>query len=437
MQKSTYAMQLPAILASIDNGKDAPEDIQPPGEQGEPEEFDVYVEPDRITVIKRPEPQAQVIEAIQPPQQQPYFAYVVMTISLLLLCYLVTSACITAFFPPIITITLLTKSQTINATGTIQLPARQIPPITLSESQSVPTTGRGHQDARAAQGTITFYNGLFTSQTVQAGTVLTGADAVQIITDQDAYIPEAYPPSLGYATVSAHALTRGSSGNISAYDINQACCATAIKAVNTTSFSGGLDERDFQIVTKKDIASRASALKTTISQSMQGALQTQQKSGEALSILPCSPQVTTDHHVGAEASTVHMTVSETCQGYAYSKASFLAQAATILSRRAGKELGAGYTRMGTLHVTENSTRITKNTVTITFTSQGVYGYALSKQTQSHIKHLLTGKRKHDAERFLLSLPGIQQAVITGIDDLSKLPKNPNEIHMLVIIPESS
>src|SRR3989442_14328111 len=120
MHKSIYAQQLPTILASIDNGKDAPEDIQPPGEKAEPEEFDVYIEEDRITVVKRPEPQAQVIDSAIPVKPQPtnYFAIFTCIMSLLLIVYLVTSAFITTFFPPIITVTLLTKSQTIKATAT-------------------------------------------------------------------------------------------------------------------------------------------------------------------------------------------------------------------------------------------------------------------------------------------------------------------------------
>src|SRR5260370_22390289 len=171
------------ILANMDNGS---EEETGKLEEEKPEEFDVYIEPDRITVVKRPEPQPELIEAVSPPQPQPYFAYVAMTISLLFIFYLVTSAIITVFFPPTATITLLAKSKTVTATGTLQLQTRAIPPITLSQSQTIQTTGKEHQDARASQGTITFYNGLYTSQTVQAGTILTGADGVQIATDQNA-----------------------------------------------------------------------------------------------------------------------------------------------------------------------------------------------------------------------------------------------------------
>src|SRR5439155_15531250 len=115
---------------------------------------------------------------------------------------------------------------------------------------------------------------------------------------------------------SAHALYPGSSGNISAYDINEACCATAIKAINATSFRGGQDERNFQTVAKNDITRVATPLKSTVMQSMRGALQGQVQPQEQLFILPCTPTVISDHSIGAEATQVKVTISETCSAVA-------------------------------------------------------------------------------------------------------------------------
>ena len=61
------------------------------------------------------------------------------------------------------------------------------------ESLTVPATGLGHQDAAQASGLLTFYNGLSTEQTVAAGTVLTGNDGVQVVTDTSIAIPPASP----------------------------------------------------------------------------------------------------------------------------------------------------------------------------------------------------------------------------------------------------
>src|SRR6266849_4935622 len=151
MHKPTYALEIQSMLAHMDsNGEDEKESSGTRTDE-EIEDIDVYVEHDkgRITFIKRTEPQPELRDAMQPAQStpQPYVAYIAMTMSLLLIFYLVTSAFLTVFFPPVITITLFMKSQAIQTTGTIQLPARQILPITLIQSQSVPTTGRGHTDA--------------------------------------------------------------------------------------------------------------------------------------------------------------------------------------------------------------------------------------------------------------------------------------------------
>src|SRR5712692_10356532 len=96
------------ILASMkSNGASEPGDPQPLEETDEPEEFDVYIEEDRITVVKRPEPQTQVIDSAIPvqPEPTPYFALFTCIMSLLLIVYLVTSAFILTFFPPTVTVT--------------------------------------------------------------------------------------------------------------------------------------------------------------------------------------------------------------------------------------------------------------------------------------------------------------------------------------------
>src|SRR5258708_38853972 len=216
--------------------------------------------------------------------------------------------------PPIATIILIPKSQAIALNATVQL-GRVLPPTTLSQEKTVATTGRGHQDARAATGTVTFYNGSNTEQTINAGTVFTGNDGIQVATDIDATIPAANLPVVGQATVPAHALTANAKGNIQAYDINLAV-SSDLTVKNLSNFSGGQDERDFQTVTGQDIAQAAAPWKTSLAQSMQGALTGQLQSGEALVTPPCTPKVSTDHQIGDEATQAKVTVSETCSGAA-------------------------------------------------------------------------------------------------------------------------
>jgi hypothetical protein len=440
MHTSPYAQEMSLILARTDNtGKDEPNDTKPFADRQEPEAYDVYIEPDRVTVVKRPEPQPRGIAAIIPPQPKPYVAYIAMTMSLLLLSYLVTAACITVFFPPVITVTIIPTSQTLTFTGTVQL-GRLLRPLTISQSLTVPTTGKGHQDAQSAIGYITFYNGLFSPQTIPAGTIVTGADGVQIITDQDAGVPAANPPSLGYVTVSAHTTHAGSNGNIQAYDINEACCSTAIKAVNTTPFHGGQNERNFQTVAKADIASVAMPLTIAVAQSMQGALNSQANQRETLLTLPCSSAVTPDHRVGDEAKEVTVLVSETCSAAAYDSQELTTRATRLVRARAGKKLGPQYCPFGTVHVTVLKASITSAAtppVFVSFQAQGTWTYGLSNTAQQRIKQLVAGKRKLAALHVLLSMPGIQDAAIHGIDDLTKLPKSVSSIHVMIVVKHES
>ncbi len=425
------------IFATLtSNGKEGEEETGKL-ENEEPEEFDVYIEADRITVVKRPEPEAKVIDAVKPSEPQPYVALGVMTVSLLLILYLVTSACILTFFPPIVTVTIIPKAKVITATGTVQLPARQIPPISLSESLTVQTTGRGHQDSKSGTGFITFYNGQFQSITIPAGTTLTGKRGVPVITDQNADIPAASinPPAFGYITVSAHAINTGSNGNIAAYDINSPCCFASVIAKNPETFTGGKDERNFQTVTKSDIDNAASTLKATISDSMHGAITAQVKQSETLITLPCSPTVSPNHNIGEEATQVKVTEYLTCSGIAYDSTSLETRATQLLTQQAVKKLGTGYSLIGDMQVSVKHATVNRNTtppVFLSFTSTGTWVYAVNTAGEQRIKHLIAGKRKQDALHLLLLVPGIEQAVISWGDD-SRLPKDIKNIHIRLLV----
>jgi hypothetical protein len=441
MHKTTYAQEINRILATINNNGSEEEQVSKPLEEKEKaEEYDVYVQTDRITIVKRPEPEAQVIEAVQLPQRQPqpYFAYIAMTMSLLLLCYLVTSAIITVFIPQSVTITLLTKSRTVTATGTLRVQTRAIPPITLSESQTVQASGKGHQDARSANGYITFYNGEFQSVTIPAGKTLTGSSGVTVITDQDAIIPAANinPPTFGQATVSAHALNPGQSGNIPSYDINSPCCFASVIAKNPEHFTGGQDERNFQTVAKADIDTTSRALKTTLAQSVTGALQSQLKPQEQLELLPCTPTVSSDHQPGQEAREVKVSVSETCSAVVYNYNELISKATDLLSHRAHQQFGTGYSLIGPVQVSITQViKVTGTPPTLIYSCQGTWVYAIAQQAQQHIKHLIAGKSKQVALKVLLSMPGIERVSIEGNDN-PKLPKNITSIHFQIIVQSS-
>jgi len=341
------------------------------------------------------------------------------------------------FNPLTVTVTLAAESQQIALHGSLQL-GRVLNPITLSQSQTIPTTGRGHQDARSATGYVTFYNGQFNQVTIPAGTILTGNDGIQIATDQDSTLPgvdtSANPPILGQATVAAQATSTGSRGDIAAYDINQACCATSVFAKNTTPFHGGQDERTFQTVAKSDIANTAAPLKAALNQSVQGALQGQLKTNEDLVTPSCTTTTTADHQAGEEATTVKVSVNETCSAVAYDQDALQAKVIDLLNRQAEKKLGAGYSLLGypTITVTQASSQNSK--AVLSFSSQSIWVYALSSKEQKHLKNMIAGKTKEKAMQLLASLPGIESISIhsSGFGDDTKLPKDISHIRILVI-----
>jgi hypothetical protein len=356
-------------------------------------------------------------------------------ISALLFSVLIPLSCIIfqlyiLFNPPIATLTIIPKSQTLSLTGTLQL-GRLLNPITISQSQTVPTTGKGHQDPRQARGSITFYNGQLNSVFIPADTLLTGTSGEQIVTDADANIPAANLPQVGQATVSAHTINTGSNGNIPAFDINQGCCATAIKAVNTTSFSGGQDERNFQTVAKSDIDTTANALKSNLMQSMQGALQGELKNGEALQTNPCTSTTTADHQTGQEATQVKVTQSETCSAVAYNAQLLETRVMQLLIIQAEKKVGAGYSELGDPQVSVTAASAQNKKVVVSFNALGLWVYGLSTQEQQYIKIIVAGKTKEKALQLLSSLPGIERASIQWSDD-TKLPKDTRYIHLVII-----
>jgi hypothetical protein len=431
MQNQKIHNQIEQLLKHLNDEQEAGvlPDNQPAEE--EPEEIiDVYF-------VTR-EPEITVVDATPPQSTQKVSQ--LSTYALLFFCLCLPIASILfqlslVLNPPIATVTVIPTVQTFTLKSTIQL-GRMVHPITLSQSQTVATTGKGHQDATRATGTITFYNGQFTSQTIQAGTILTGADDVQIITDQDATIPAANPPVFGQVTISAHAVQAGSRGNIPAYDINAACCLASVLAKNPEHFSGGQYERNYQTVAKTDIAHTATPLKTTLAQSLQGALQGQLRAGEELLPLPCTPALASDHQPGDEAATVTVTVSETCSAAAYNGQELHGQATHLVTSQALRKLGAGYSLRGDIQVTLTSIEPNREQkrVVVSLHAHATFVHTFTAQEQVHIKRLIHGKTNQQAVQLLATVPGIETASIisSGFGDETRLPTDPRNIHVVVL-----
>jgi baseplate J-like protein len=427
--------EIRAVLAQMDNGEQQeqqtpPEDIQ-----------DIYV----LIVrehgeVEEDQPQVIDSEPVTPPDK-PTQSFPYLTLSIVLVCLLpmLASILLQVYLlqnPPIATVTITPKSQTVTLSGTVQL-GRLLQPLTISQSQITPTTGKGHQDAQAATGTVTFYNGQQTEQTIVAGTVFTGQNGVSIETTQSATIPPGNP-STGYGTVTvtAQALQAGSNGNIQAGDVNSPIAIAVF--VKNNQFRGGQDERDFSTVSQQDIHRVSTTLEKSVALSMQAVLQGQLSLLEQLQLLPCTPTVISDHPIGAEATSVKVTVSQTCSAVAYRSQDLATKATAYLANKAQQTTGAGYSLFGTVLVSLKQTSVTNTPhplVFLSFQATGTWIYALFPSAQQQIKHLIAGKSTQQAAQSLAALPGIERATIhfSGISDPERVPKSTQNIHLVLLV----
>jgi hypothetical protein len=441
---SQYANAVPAILAEMEQGRREDDNQQRPDHNGqEGETVHVYRTSDGGVLfthapIGEQEPQAPIVDSQEPetdtrPRQHkdpPYFLHFIL---LLLLFVGLDSAdtTLTALFSPTATITIIPQERAITTTATFpiaSLQGRVLPALTLSQSQTVNATGHGHQDARSATGTVTFYNGLSTVQNVSAGTVLTGQDAISVASDAAVTIPPANPPSLGETSVTAHVVRAGSTGNIQAGDINMTLSA-GLYAKNPAAFTGGEDARDFTFVTGEDIQQAMNTLTSHLLQSERAALSAQLQPGEALVTTSCTQSSFSNHKNGDEATTVTITVSETCRATAYSQQALQQRATQFLVTKAST-LGKGFSPVGAIQITVRSAIMPPGSATLTATLHGVWVYQLNEQ---QIKNLVAGKSRLDAIQLLSSLPGIQRISIAGIADNQTIPDDFTHIHLLIIV----
>lgn len=165
----------------------------------------------------------------------------------------------TAFFLPLMTITLtqtgLTRSgsyvlsaSTNPAPGQFQ--ARYVTAMT-SSSKTVSATGEQDIPATQAGGIITFYNSDNTTHQISAGTLIAVPhSSLQVITDYDVVIAAANLPAFGVVVTSGHVVQPGADGNIAAHSLKQFCCSDnrSIQVDNSAAFSGGQDAQHYPVV---------------------------------------------------------------------------------------------------------------------------------------------------------------------------------------------
>ena len=296
-------------------------------------------------------------------------------------------------------IILYTKAIPAHLTATLDVPTRAVAPVTLTRSATAPTTGTGHQDASAATGVVTFYNGLSIIQSVPSGTVFTGRDGERITTDQTANIPPNAPPEDGYVTVIAHALTLGMRGNIAAHDVALAL-SSSLTVKNLTPFTGGRNARTFRAVAAKDLQTLTVTLNETVAQAFLTAFPLQP--GEAAIPTNCMTKATPTHYIGEEAQSVTLTIAKTCSAVAYHQ-SELTRAASAAFTQA--QPGKPYHVVGSIETTVQ--QVSPLTVTIT----GKWAYTFTPAYEQLLAQHIQGDSPAKAQAYLLNTGVISYASI--------------------------
>jgi hypothetical protein len=450
MQHSKYASDMSRILAALETPENDADDTQRLPEE---EEGAVHIYPGNVggipviitakqeippeylsdtPEIENAQPQEPPFVESEPPatparKEPPYFLYYLLLLIIFVLLDNVGN--IFTLLGPTATITIIPTSHTISANTTLALSdvrGRILPALTLAQSETTQATGKGHQDALSATGILTFYNAAFTPQTIDAGTVFTSGNGVQIVTETTLTIPANNPPSDGEASTTAHAVIKGADGNIAALSINGMLSST-LYVKNLTDFSGGRNERSFTYVRRSDIQQAISALTPRLFQNEQAVFTSQLQPGEVLISPTCITTTTSDHQAGDEAATVKVSVLQTCSAGAYNQHILQTKGTMFLTSQATRTLGNSYQLVGSVQVQVTHTSHTPQLV-LSLSMQGTWVYQIN---EIRLKSFVAGKPRLTAIQ-LLTRPGIEHVTINGITDNQPLPDDTSHIHIIII-----
>jgi hypothetical protein len=318
-------------------------------------------------------------------------------------------------YPHTLVILYATESSA-SLTATLAVLTRPLAPVTLSRSATAPTTGHGHQEARAASGILTFYNGTFAPQAIPVGTVVTGADGVKVATLAALTVPAAQPPQFATASVAAVALTAGNSTNIAAGDIDTAL-SSALLAKNLSAFTGGRDARSYQAVASHDLILLTSTVNDTLAQAFPTAFPLQP--GEQVLPTQCHSTTTANPAVNAEATSVTVTMVKTCSAVAYDRQQVAQQATAAFS---STRPAASYHTVGRVQTTVQ--RVSPFSVTIS----GRWVYTFSPDYEQVLAEHIAGDSPAKAQAYLLKTGVISYATIP-----SPLPPDAMYINFVVLV----
>jgi hypothetical protein len=146
---------------------------------------------------------------------------------------------------------------------TLSIPAHFLPLRTFTATQVITPTGIQTYPATIAHGMLTITNGSVIAQILPAGFTTVSDTNISVVTDSAVYVPAGRANGYGIATVSAHALIGGKSGNIPAYAINRVE-GSSVYIRNLAAFRGGQDAYTVPVVTPKDKQDALDAARTLL-----------------------------------------------------------------------------------------------------------------------------------------------------------------------------
>jgi len=329
------------------------------------------------------------------------------------------------------TITIVPKSYRLTEHLTLStVQSRIFSPLTLTQSKTVPATGKGHQPATQAHGVVTFYNSLPQEQTILAGTLLTASNGELFLTDSDVTIPAGTYAVNGQATVSATAQNYGSEGNIVAGAIHGLCCRAGI-LVLSSAFSGGADERTYTMVTQRDINNVVSSVLPLLTQQIQTSFQKQVQPDETLTPNQCSQKVSPDRNVGDEATNVTVMVNVSCHAAAYNQHSLQMQITIAFLHSALPHAGTGYI-LHSLHPTITNVHLKAGSLQFSVLCQGHLIYHLSSQELQQLRGVLAGKTRQQGIAILSHVNGVDHITVQ-LGKNGTFPTDSTHIHIIFLI----
>jgi hypothetical protein len=404
-----------------------------PPEEAEPQGIESTLTPGEATPLPEWQPSDH-----QPKQRKWRVLPWALAITFVVLLLIGGSIATVLLFPPSATVTIIPTTKKVQTTNTLilsthadtpeSIPGRVLAAITMSQAETVATTGRTQQEARPGRGTITFYNAGTSAQTIMVGTLITGKDGVQAVTDASVTVPAANYPTFGQATVNAHSIITGPGGNITASDIYGSCCLLNISAVNS-AFTGGQDIETYQSVSKQDIETTATKLQASLKEAVTVALATQVQGNETLIAPPmCEAHVSIDHQIGDKATQVQVNVSETCTGLTYDTKMMQARISHPPITKGDLD---HYHLLGDARIVVQNITPGKEsgTYTLSVQSNATYTHQFSQKELSTITSHIVGKTTSDATRYLLHTAGVQQV---SFSSNSNLPSDASNIHFLFL-----